>query len=579
MQAKPLLSINIADGHVKDLVHKLRIEAVLQKGGNSSDISSGPATASELLAVKMERCCHLCENYHPSEKVQQSHYVHIHARRNLGRKKKPKPQFPTADAQERFRAVDDFKCGLWHLDDKGVCHLWNDRSSEARTMDGHVIGVPEGQCPTQISNSAVTPMQICHAGGYLAGTNPLPAKTLVDNKTAVALFESGERPVVSSLKFPDALLPDGPHRSSSNEYFTKFHTTATCVSRIDQSVSGFRNQTALPLASVEECCFACEDSSICKAWTYDRHKGICYVFNKTVLHITAFYQHAPGFVGGLVTERFCDMSPTALQAEGSFVLPNTDIKGWDIILPGLDQGFFAYSARHCCVMVAAMDEYRLHGWTYDASWQRCYPKVSRVAGTALVDPSRQLTSGILLQEVPKCEKDKCIVSNTVDPTHAAESKPEPKKKAEADAQPPATVAFCDGTLDAATGRCSQSRQKQRGYDCRDCMHCHDACQFFLTNAEQGYRFNKDEVCQDYLSEWGACGNTPAHKENGLDCRGCRIREELYNGDCSHLCQYPERCSTWFSSDFKCVPKFVYGFIIADCNWCFWPTDPLGFSVE
>jgi hypothetical protein len=40
-----------------------------------------------------------------------------------------------------------------------------------------------------------------------------------------------------------------------------------------------------------------------------------------------------------------------------------------------NQGFFAYTARHCCVLVAAMDEYRLHGWTFDGSWKRCYPKV------------------------------------------------------------------------------------------------------------------------------------------------------------------------------------------------------------
>ncbi len=38
-------------------------------------------------------------------------------------------------------------------------------------------------------------------------------------------------------------------------------------------------------------------------------------------------------------------------------------------------------------------------------------QVSRVAGTNVADPSRTLTSGILLQGVPKCLKDKCLVQD------------------------------------------------------------------------------------------------------------------------------------------------------------------------
>lgn len=113
-----------------------------------------------------------------------------------------------------------------------------------------------------------------------------------------------------------------------------------------------------------------------------------------------------------------------------------------------------------------MDEYRLHGWTFDGTWNRCYPKVSRVGGMGLVESNRKLTSGILLQGVPKCMTDKCIVPNHTPDLPAGQKEEYP-------------LAFCDGMLDVQSGRCISSRQKRRGYDCRDCMRCHDACQGFL----------------------------------------------------------------------------------------------------
>jgi hypothetical protein len=58
---------------------------------------------------------------------------------------------------------------------------------------------------------------------------------------------------------------------------------------------------------------------------------------------------------------------------------------------------------------------------------------------------------------------------------------------------PQGVAFCDGTLDTANNKCIDSRRKQRGYDCRDCMRCHDACLFFLTNASLNYRFDRTQA--------------------------------------------------------------------------------------
>eukprot|EP00750_Incisomonas_marina_P008996 INCI15764.3.p1 GENE.INCI15764.3~~INCI15764.3.p1 ORF type:complete len:703 (-),score=63.26 INCI15764.3:111-2219(-) len=546
---------------------------------------SAASSPEALKAAKLRYCCEQCEKHKGA--------THRRGLRLLKRQGKLKSHLPSTTARETFLHLDDSKCAIWHVDSKfQYCHLWNANRGAPRSWKGHYTGIPEGQCPTQLSNTAVTPHQVCKPYALTPDAQVSPAD-------ALQAFEIGTRPVVSSLKFPQALLVPSTWRGQETDLarlakpelrmgrspqgidgtapLKEYHTAATCVSRVDQSVSGFRNQTRVSgVLTVDDCCFACSSSpgGNCKAWTYDRRLRACYVFNKTILHLTAFYQPAEGFVGGLVTERFCDMSAAALQAPGSFVLPNTDIKGWDIILPGVDQGFFAYSAQHCCVLVAAMDEYRLHGWTYDGTWNRCYPKVSRVGGMSAVSASRVLTSGILLQGVPKCAADKCIVPNV--------AALEPENDRAVVATHEAKQAFCDGTVDFVSGTCINSRRKQRGYDCRDCMHCHDACQSFLFHSEGGYKFRSSQICKDFLSEWGSCVSEeedPQAVQAGLDCRGCRIRAKLYNGQCSHLCQYPERCSHWFSSDFECVPNFIYGFIIADCNGCQWPSDDLGLSVE
>ena len=96
------------------------------------------------------------------------------------------------------------------------------------------------------------------------------------------------------------------------------------------------------------------------------------------------------------------------------------------------------------------------------------------------------------------------------------------------------------------------------------------------DSTHAYAFDTKQICTEWLTADGSC--SPAVREDALDCRGCRIRQSLYDGKCSHLCQYPERCSHWFSSDFQCVPNFIYGFIIADCNGCKWHADDFGFSV-
>jgi len=536
-------------------------------------------TPEQVSAAKMDYCCQQCERYDGQDDG--SDRRHLKAR-------KPPPVLPSEIALVQFSHLDDDKCAIWHVDaDESTCYLWNANRGIPRTKEGHTTGIPEGTCPTQLSNTAVTPRQVCKR-------EPLDPKLLQSPKQATLAYERGDRPIKSKFVFPDALLPrpaaEHPLRtplsavvlgpSDDSTLYGKvipsaFSASATCVSRIDVSVSGFRTQTALGhVHSVDDCCFACFDESSCKAWTYHEASQTCFIFNKTSLSRRAFYQRAPGYVGGLVTERFCDMTEAGLQDPNSFVLPATDIKGWDLILPGLDQGFFAYSAQHCCVLVTAMDEYRLHGWTYDSSWNRCYPKVSRVGGmskvpTVVGKPWSHLTSGILLQDVPKCATDKCFVSN----------KAAPVAKNLRNLKETPAIAFCDGTLDFQTGTCVNSRRKQRGYDCRDCMRCHDACQSFLSDPSSNYLFSKDGLCQDFLSESGECGTSAEHVTNGLDCRGCRIRERLYDGRCSHLCQYPDRCPSWFSSSYECVPNFVYGSIIADCNKCTWSADDRGFSVE
>ncbi len=62
-------------------------------------------------------------------------------------------------------------------------------------------------------------------------------------------------------------------------------------------MSGFRNQTVKPLArSVDDCCFACEAERACKAWTFDTVNSVCFVFTKSLLPRTAFYQARGGYL-------------------------------------------------------------------------------------------------------------------------------------------------------------------------------------------------------------------------------------------------------------------------------------------
>ncbi len=51
----------------------------------------------------------------------------------------------------------------------------------------------------------------------------------------------------------------------------RFHPSAVCVSRVDQSVSGYRNQTALQgVETVDDCCFACEAAAEVGGWVGGR---------------------------------------------------------------------------------------------------------------------------------------------------------------------------------------------------------------------------------------------------------------------------------------------------------------------
>ncbi len=138
------------------------------------------------------------------------------------------------------------------------------------------------------------------------------------------------------------------------------------------------------------------------------------------------------------------------------------------------------------------------------------------------------------------------------------------------------------------------------------MRCHDACQGYVFDRRGGlldprgglFAYNAQTICRGFLSQWGYCSATDedvvgigADGVGGgggggggggygsLDCRGCHIRTSLYDGKCSHLCQYPDRCSHYVSSDLQCTPNFVNDFIIADCKACKWPIDDkTGLSV-
>ena len=129
-------------------------------------------------------------------------------------------------------------------------------------------------------------IQVCH------GLH-LPAAATVSKHEALSAFQSGARRVISTLKFPEGLLlghpgerpaaaaavagdDDGIKPRSQAESLGQrppgvFRSAATCVSRIGQSVSGYRSQTRLTeVGSVDACCFACEKEPNCKVRAHVR---------------------------------------------------------------------------------------------------------------------------------------------------------------------------------------------------------------------------------------------------------------------------------------------------------------------
>lgn len=102
-------------------------------------------------------CCEQCEQHKGT--------TNRRGLRLLKKQTKSKSHLPSTTARETFLHLDDNKCAIWHVDSKlQYCHLWNANRGAPRSWKGHHTGIPEGQCPTQLSNTAVTPHQVRFVG-------------------------------------------------------------------------------------------------------------------------------------------------------------------------------------------------------------------------------------------------------------------------------------------------------------------------------------------------------------------------------------------------------------------------------
>ena len=53
-----------------------------------------------------------------------------------------------------------------------------------------------------------------------------------------------------------------------------------------------------------------------------------------------------------------------------------------------------------------------------------------------------------------------------------------------------------------------------------------ACPSSCKCASGQRKVDKNSNCNHWCSQYGACGETNAHKQNGVDCRGCVGKERM-----------------------------------------------------
>ena len=107
------------------------------------------------MEAKMSFCCNKCEQYHKDTENESA----MRRQLKLARNKKPikPPKMPSEDARRRFYHLDDHKCSIWHIDpSKEECNLWNGQKGTPKALSGHVTGIPEGKCPTQVRSAALS---------------------------------------------------------------------------------------------------------------------------------------------------------------------------------------------------------------------------------------------------------------------------------------------------------------------------------------------------------------------------------------------------------------------------------------
>ena len=53
-----------------------------------------------------------------------------------------------------------------------------------------------------------------------------------------------------------------------------------------------------------------------------------------------------------------------------------------------------------------------------------------------------------------------------------------------------------------------------------------ACPSSCKCASGQRKVDKNSNCNHWCSQYGVCGETDAHKQNGVDCRGCAGKERI-----------------------------------------------------
>jgi len=101
--------------------------------------------------------------------------------------------------------------------------------------------------------------------------------------------------------------------------------------------------------------------------------------------------------------------------------------------------------------------------------------------------------------------------------------------------------------------------KKYGTDCTGCINedfsVTSACPSSCKCASGQRKLDKNSNCNHWCSQYGACGETNAHKQNGVDCRGCAVtlacpssckcasgqRKVDKNSNCNHWCSQYGAC--------------------------------------